>query len=73
MFFRYFWLVVLSLTVGNLLVISIYFIQLALLFSSLIYGSCYKAMESMARPTYTDAGALLDGGIDLNMTSGMAE
>ena len=50
-----------------------WFTILALLFSSLIYGSCYKAMESMARPTYTDAGALLDGGIDLNMTSGMAE
>ena len=30
-------------------------------------------MTSMAKPTYSDAGALIDGGIDLNMTSGMAE
>jgi hypothetical protein len=30
-------------------------------------------MESMARPTYSDTGVLLDGGIDLNMTSGFAE
>ncbi|XP_028392764.1 transmembrane protein 208-like [Dendronephthya gigantea] len=46
---------------------------LALLFSSSVYGGCYKAMESMAKPTYSDTGVLLDGGIDLNMTSGMAE
>jgi len=34
-------------------------------------------MESMARPTFADdgggGGALLDGGIDLNMKEGMAE
>ena len=39
----------------------------------MVYGGCYKAMETMARPTYSDTGALIDGGIDLNMTSGMAE
>jgi hypothetical protein len=30
-------------------------------------------MESMAKATYSDTGALVDGGIDLNMTSGIAE
>ncbi|CAB4008074.1 transmembrane 208 [Paramuricea clavata] len=50
-----------------------WFTILTLVFSSSVYGSCYKAMESMARPTYSDTGVLLDGGIDLNMTSGFAE
>jgi len=30
-------------------------------------------MSSMARPTFTGDGTLLDGGIDLNMKEGMAE
>lgn len=42
--------------------------------TSAIYGGSYKFMETMARATYDpSSGALLDGGIDLNMEQGMAE
>ncbi len=42
--------------------------------TSAIYVGSYKFMASMARATYDPAGgALLDGGIDLNMEQGMAE
>lgn len=30
-------------------------------------------MKTMAKPSFSDTGSLLDGGIDLNMESGMAE
>ncbi|XP_046843301.1 transmembrane protein 208-like [Xenia sp. Carnegie-2017] len=50
-----------------------WFALLSLVFSSSVYIACYKTMRSMAKPTYSSTGALLDGGIDLNMTSGMAE
>ena len=30
-------------------------------------------MESMAKPTYSESGALIDGGMDLNIESGTAE
>ena len=30
-------------------------------------------MESMAKPTYSESGALIDGGMDLNSESGTAE
>lgn len=50
-----------------------WFTILALMFSSCVFGSCYMAMSSMAKATYSDTGALIDGGIDLNMNSGMAE
>ena len=38
------------------------------------YMGAYKFMASMAKASYdVSSGALLDGGIDLNMESGMAE
>jgi len=39
----------------------------------LVYCMSYKFMSSMAVAKYTDAGVVVDGGIDLNMESGMAE
>lgn len=38
-----------------------------------IYFGCYQFLSNMARPTYSETGALIDGGIDLNMYEGMAE
>ncbi|ELU12965.1 hypothetical protein CAPTEDRAFT_118307, partial [Capitella teleta] len=39
-----------------------------------IYFACLRTMQSMAGASYTPDGVtLLDGGIDLNMESGMAE
>ena len=38
-----------------------------------LYFGCYKFMESMAKPTYSESGALIDGGMDLNAESGTAE
>ncbi|NXF36785.1 TM208 protein, partial [Nyctibius bracteatus] len=46
---------------------------LAFVFSSVIYGTSYRSMNSMAKPSFTDDGSLADGGIDLNMEQGMAE
>ncbi|NXF88293.1 TM208 protein, partial [Eubucco bourcierii] len=46
---------------------------LAFVFSSAVYGSSYRSMTSMAKPSFTDDGSLADGGIDLNMEQGMAE
>lgn len=48
-------------------------LQLALVFSSVVYGSTYRSMASMAKASFTDDGSLADGGIDLNMEQGMAE
>lgn len=48
-------------------------LQLAFVFSSVIYGTSYRSMNSMAKPSFTDDGSLADGGIDLNMEQGMAE
>ncbi|XP_064599311.1 transmembrane protein 208-like [Liolophura sinensis] len=45
---------------------------LAALAMSICFG-CYQFMANMAKPTYGSSGNLLDGGIDLNMDSGMAE
>ncbi|XP_066290634.1 transmembrane protein 208-like isoform X1 [Branchiostoma lanceolatum] len=42
-------------------------------FATLVYLASLQSMRSMARPTYSESGALMDGGIDLNMESGMAE
>ncbi|KAG6524336.1 transmembrane protein 208 homolog [Zingiber officinale] len=41
---------------------------IGLLVTSIVYGLSYKQLESMARPTYSDDGELLDGGYD--MTTG---
>ena len=38
-----------------------------------LYFGCYKFMVSMAKPTYSESGALIDGGMDLNTESGTAE
>ncbi|XP_051485369.1 transmembrane protein 208 isoform X5 [Apus apus] len=46
---------------------------LAFLFSCLVYGTSYRSMTSMAKPSFSDDGSLADGGIDLNMEQGMAE
>ncbi len=48
-------------------------IQLLFIFASSIYVGCYQFMASMAKPVYSQTGALVDGGLDLNMESGMAE
>ncbi|XP_031552491.1 transmembrane protein 208-like isoform X2 [Actinia tenebrosa] len=42
-------------------------------FATLVYIGCYKFMTSMAKPAYSDTGALIDGGMDLNSESGTAE
>lgn len=48
-------------------------LQLAFVFSLVVYGTSYRTMNSMAKPSFTDDGSLADGGIDLNMEQGMAE
>ncbi|XP_049660293.1 transmembrane protein 208 [Accipiter gentilis] len=46
---------------------------LAFVFSSVVYGTSYRSMNSMAKPSFAEDGSLADGGIDLNMEQGMAE
>ncbi|XP_055992620.1 transmembrane protein 208 [Sorex fumeus] len=46
---------------------------MALGFSLAVYGASYHSMSSMARAAFSDDGALMDGGMDLNMEQGMAE
>lgn len=48
-------------------------LQVAFFFSLVVYGTSYRSMNSMAKPSFTDDGSLADGGIDLNMEQGMAE
>ncbi|XP_035228772.1 transmembrane protein 208-like, partial [Stegodyphus dumicola] len=38
-----------------------------------LYGGSLQFMSYMARASYSETGQLLDGGIDLNMESGIAE
>ncbi|KFM74032.1 Transmembrane protein 208, partial [Stegodyphus mimosarum] len=38
-----------------------------------LYGGSLQFMSYMARAAYSETGQLLDGGIDLNMESGIAE
>lgn len=38
-----------------------------------VFVGSIQFMNYMARPTYSETGQLLDGGIDLNMESGIAE
>lgn len=50
-----------------------FYIALFLIVNAVYFGS-YQFLSNMARPTYSEEnGALLDGGIDLNMYEGMAE
>ncbi|XP_033118070.1 transmembrane protein 208-like [Anneissia japonica] len=44
-----------------------------LILSVVTYFGCYKLLSSMAKATFSETGTLVDGGIDLNMESGMAE
>ncbi|XP_037671483.1 transmembrane protein 208 isoform X1 [Choloepus didactylus] len=46
---------------------------MALGFSLAVYGASYHSMSSMARASFSEDGALMDGGMDLNMEQGMAE
>lgn len=48
-------------------------LQMALGFSLAVYGASYHSMSSMARAAFSEDGALMDGGMDLNMEQGMAE
>ncbi|XP_061324885.1 transmembrane protein 208 isoform X1 [Pezoporus flaviventris] len=48
-------------------------LDMAFIFSCVVYGTSYRSMSSMAKPSFTDDGSLADGGIDLNMEQGMAE
>ncbi|XP_027950202.1 transmembrane protein 208 isoform X1 [Halichoerus grypus] len=46
---------------------------MALAFSLAVYGASYHSMSSMARAAFSEDGALMDGGMDLNMEQGMAD
>ncbi|XP_068721648.1 transmembrane protein 208-like [Montipora capricornis] len=52
---------------------SSWFTWVLLVMVTALYFGCYKFMESMAKPTYSESGALIDGGMDLNTGSGTAE
>lgn len=52
---------------------AVFLLQLAFVFSSVVYGTSYRSMNSMAKPSFAEDGSLADGGIDLNMEQGMAE
>ena len=41
--------------------------------AGLVYFGSFQFMKKMATPVYGDETTLLDGGIDLNLESGMAE
>eukprot|EP00062_Callorhinchus_milii_P019971 gi/632975104/ref/XP_007904040.1/ PREDICTED: transmembrane protein 208 [Callorhinchus milii] len=44
-----------------------------LVFALIVYSLSYRWMQGMAQPAFSEDGALVDGGIDLNMEQGMAE
>ena len=46
---------------------------MALVFSLAVYGASYHSMSMMARAAFSEDGALVGGGMDLNMEQGMAE
>ncbi|UYV62788.1 TMEM208 [Cordylochernes scorpioides] len=46
------------------------FYIMVIAFSSLVYFGCLQLMKSMAKPIFSESGALIDGGIDLNMEGG---
>ncbi|XP_074602376.1 transmembrane protein 208 [Brevipalpus obovatus] len=47
--------------------------MLSAFISLIIYVSAISFMQFMAKPSYSESGSLIDGGIDLNMEAGMAE
>ncbi|RMX56636.1 hypothetical protein pdam_00002411 [Pocillopora damicornis] len=52
---------------------SSWFSWVLLVLATALYSGCYKFMASMAKPTYSSSGNLIDGGMDLNQESGTAE
>lgn len=69
---------VVSVSVGRCLqrysVIDVfYFPQIMSILSLITLGAAYQFMAFMSKPKYTEAGALLDSGNDLNMEGGIAE
>lgn len=44
-----------------------------IIFAVLVLIGCHQFMTYMARPAYSETGQLMDGGVDLNMESGIAE
>lgn len=48
-------------------------LQFILMLCGAIYFGMYQFMATMARAKFDGSGNVLDGGIDLNMESGMAE
>ncbi|XP_037085924.1 transmembrane protein 208-like [Pollicipes pollicipes] len=50
-----------------------YFEVAAFLLVAVVHISCYQFLSYMARPKYSSTGQLADGGLDLNVESGVAE
>lgn len=47
--------------------------QLLTVFAGCVFFACVLTMNFMAKAVHSEAGALLDGGLDLNMKDGFAE
>lgn len=47
--------------------------QALTVFAGCVFGACIVTMNLMAKAAYSETGALLDGGLDLNMKDGFAE
>ena len=47
--------------------------QALTVFSGSVFAACIVTMNFMAKAVYSETGALLDGGLDLNMKDGFAE
>nr|CAG4649827.1 EOG090X0IGL [Scapholeberis mucronata]SVE93990.1 EOG090X0IGL [Scapholeberis mucronata] len=63
-----------TLTCWFLLFIRIHTFDIVLTtLSVFIQFCCYRFMVYMARAKYTETGQLIDGGVDLNMESGISE
>ncbi|KAM9302427.1 transmembrane protein 208-like [Gastrophryne carolinensis] len=62
-----------AVTLGIFYSSSTFWSWASLVFSGAVYAAAYRSMRGMARPSFSEDGALLDGGIDLNMEQGMAE
>ena len=53
--------------------LCLFLFQTMFVFATLVYFGCYKFMASMATPTHSESGVLIDGGMDLNSESGTSE
>ena len=49
------------------------YLQLVVTFTCLLYVGAYQALSLMGKAKYTETGALIDAGMDLNAESGTAE